>query len=346
MGEGFYPKAAALYKKLLKVRPDDEPTQLQLAEISAKQGLLLDAKTYFNAVATKRRGRGDRAGTAEIVIRLGTLDPADIDARMAAASTVAEMGDEGAAATRFREIHDDLNEKGRTDEALAALREAVRLNPYDRDGRGILARAAVAAGDLEAARGYLDRETAGSDPALLMALAEIELRLGHLDEARTLLPELLSADRSLRMRLVDLAWSLTATHQDAAFVCADAVVDDYIAARQFDEAAAVLQEFSTRDCTARSVAAEADRGLRGRRPRVHDVRGADPVDRRLPRERAGDGSAGGRRRSDRARTVGEGTHRPVPPCAGHASGGRSGFDRSPIGSAASRRSWPTTRSWT
>ena len=246
MEEGFYPKAAALYKKLLKVSPDDEATQLQLAEISAKQGLLLDAKGYFNAVVTKRRARGDRAGTAEIVIRLGSLDPSDIDARMAAAATVAEMGDGETAAQRYREIHDDLSEKGRSSEALAALREAVRLNPFDKEGRGILARAAVAAGDLEAARGYLDRETAGSDPALMMALAEVELRLGNVDEARTLLPELLASDRDLRMRLVDLAWSLSATHPDGAFVCADAVVDDYIAVRQFDEAAAVLQEFSTR----------------------------------------------------------------------------------------------------
>ena len=246
MEEGFYPKAAALYKKLLKVNPDDETTQLQLGELSAKQGLLLDAKSYFNAVAAKRRARGDRAGTAEIVIRLGTLDPADIELRMAAAATVAEMGDDEVAARQYREIHDDLADKGREDEALAALREAVRLNPFDKDGRGILARASVAAGDLETARGYLDRETAGSDPALLMALAEIELRSEHLDAARALLPELLAADESLRMRLVDLGWSLTATHPEAAFLCADAVVDHYIAAYGFDEAAAVLQEFSTR----------------------------------------------------------------------------------------------------
>ncbi len=246
MQDGFYSKAAALYKKLLKVRPDDENTQLQLAEISAKQGLLADAKSYFGAVVSKRRARGDRAGTADIVIRLGTLDPADIEARMAAAATVAEMGDEDGAAARYREIHDDLREKGRTEEALAALREAVRLNPYDNDGRGILARALVEAGDLEAARSYLDRETAGSDPALLMALAEIELRSGSLDAARALLPELLASDKVLRTPLIDLAWSLTGTHQESAFTCADAVVDDYIAQGQFDEAGAVLQEFVVR----------------------------------------------------------------------------------------------------
>ena len=34
--EGFYPKAAALYKKILKLQPEDETTQIQLADISAR----------------------------------------------------------------------------------------------------------------------------------------------------------------------------------------------------------------------------------------------------------------------------------------------------------------------
>jgi tetratricopeptide (TPR) repeat protein len=79
-----------------------------------------------------------------------------------------------------------------------------------------------------------------------MALAEIELRSGSLDAARALLPELLASDKVLRTPLIDLAWSLTGTHQESAFTCADAVVDDYIAQGQFDEAGAVLQEFVVR----------------------------------------------------------------------------------------------------
>ena len=58
--DGFYPKAAALYKKILKITPGDEQAQLYLGEISAKQGLIVDAKAYFNAVAARRRSRGDR----------------------------------------------------------------------------------------------------------------------------------------------------------------------------------------------------------------------------------------------------------------------------------------------
>ncbi len=244
--EGFYPKAAAIYKKILKSTPDDETAQMHLAELSARQGLLADAKSYLTAVGTRRRARGDQQGADEIIARLGSLDPADFDARVAGARVLAAAGDEAGAAVRFRGIHDDLMEKGREPEALQALTEAVRLNPGDHEGRATLARAALTVGDIAAARGYLDRETAGNDPALLVALADIELQSGQLDEARSILPQLLALDRELRHKVTDLAWQLAGSNPEAAFVCIDAVVNASLAASEYDDAAAILQEFVTR----------------------------------------------------------------------------------------------------
>jgi pilus assembly protein FimV len=60
--DGFYPKAAALYKKILKISPNHEQSQLQLADLSAKQGLLADAKSYYQIVAARRRAAGDVRG--------------------------------------------------------------------------------------------------------------------------------------------------------------------------------------------------------------------------------------------------------------------------------------------
>jgi tetratricopeptide (TPR) repeat protein len=244
--DGFYPKAAALYKKILKIVPEDEKSQLHLADISIRLGLMADAKSYLTAVATRRRARGDTHGANEMVVRLGTLDPADIEARLAGARVLAESGDAGGAAARFRDLYVDLLEKGRPADALKALREAVRGNPGDREGRALLAKAAVAEGDLEAARGYLDRQTAGQDPALLLALIDIDLRSGQLDEARQILPELFAIDRELRHSIVELAWALSESNPAAAFVCIDAAVDTSISASEFDDAASMLQEFVTR----------------------------------------------------------------------------------------------------
>lgn len=244
--DGFYPKAAALYKKVLKLVPDDDGAQLRLADISARLGLLKDAKTYYGAVATRRRARGDARGADEIVVRLGGVDPSDFDARAAAARVVAQSGDKEGASARYRDLYSDLLDKGREADALQALREAVRLNPGDIEGRAHLARAALAAGDVQAARGYLDRETAGDDPALLMALADVELRAGDLSAAREILLLLLSLEPSRRDEVVALGWTLCESSPEAAFVCADTAVDAAIAAADFGPAAGVLQAFVAR----------------------------------------------------------------------------------------------------
>ena len=241
--EGFYPKAAALYRKILKLVPQDETTQIQLADISARQGLLADAKSHLNAIAARRRAKGDRRGAAEIVVRLGTIDPADFDARLAAARTLEEMGEEEEAGKRFRALHDDLLEKGRTAEAIDALKEFVRINPLEREARAILAKAALDQGDLAGAREFLDEDSVGDDPALLLALAEIELRSAELARAKGLLARLLAVDPARRGQVADLGWSFVGSSPETTFTCLDAAVDAAMAASEFQEAATSLQDF-------------------------------------------------------------------------------------------------------
>lgn len=244
--EGFYPKAAALYKKILKLQPEDETTQIQLADISARQGLLADAKSHLNAIAARRRAKGDRRGAAEIVVRLGTIDPADFDARLAAARTLEEMGEEEEAGKRFKTLHDDLHEKGRTAEAIDALKEFVRINPLEREARSRLAKAALDQGDVAGAREFLDEDSAGDDPTLLLPLAEIELRSGELGRARGLLTRLLVADPSRRGVVAELGWSFVGSSPETTFTCVDAAVDGAIAGSEFQEAATTLQDFVAR----------------------------------------------------------------------------------------------------
>jgi tetratricopeptide (TPR) repeat protein len=244
--EGFYPKAAAIFKKVLKLKPQDEATQIQLADLSARQGLLADAKSHLNAVAARRRQKGDRRGAAEIIVRLGTIDPADFEARLQAARTLEEMGDEEQAGQRFKALHADLLEKGRLPDAIEALKEFVRINPLESDARATLAKAALDAGDFDGAREFLDEDSAGTDPALLVSLLEIELRSGQVGPARGVIMKLMSVDRSQRGPVLQLGWSLAETNPDVTFACLDAVADAAIAASDYQDAAAMLQDFTKR----------------------------------------------------------------------------------------------------
>lgn len=244
--DGFYPKAAALYKKILKIRPDDEAAQLQLADMSAKLGLLADAKAQLAAVADRRRQRGDRLGADEIVVRLGSLDTSDFEARLNAARLLAAGGSTALAAERYRAISADLLEKNREADAVAALREAVRLNPADVGGRAQLARAYVGMGDIDSAREFLDEQTAGQEPGLLIALADAELRKGRIQEADAFIARALALDPAMSEEVLRLGWSFCESSPDAAFLCIDRVSDASIGRSDFEAAASLLQEYVAR----------------------------------------------------------------------------------------------------
>ena len=304
--EGFYPKAAALYKKLLKIKPDDEHALMQAAEVATKQGLLADAKTHYRNVADRRRARGDRKGAAEISIRVGTLDPDDLDARLGAARAAAEIGDTLTALSEYKEVaarhekhgHGDearaawrmafdlnpqdeeirarlvpaylaaqdfdgaravatttaelkqlaaaLDTAGRTDDMLAVLAKIVEQEPGDLEVRGTLAHAYFAKGDLERARTYLSPETAGKNPALWLALAEMELSSDRIEPGRAAVVEALAIDPAQREAVVALGCRLAERAPEAGYPCIDAVADAALAAGDYAAAAAALHEFVTR----------------------------------------------------------------------------------------------------
>jgi len=213
--EGFYPKAAALYKKILKIKPDDEYALLQSGDLAAKQGTLADAKQFFTQVAEKRKARGDKKGAAEIAIRLGTLDPEDLEARFRAGQLAAEMGDAATAVREFRDIASRLEKREKYAEALIPLQAAFDLDPSDEDTRTRLFEAYLTGDDPVVARkvakgaGELKQiaaalEKAGKTDAVLDILSEVaaldpadvEVRAGlalayvtrgELDKARTFL---------------------------------------------------------------------------------------------------------------------------------------------------------------
>jgi len=195
---GFLPKASAIYKKILKLKPDHEHALMQAAEIAGSLGLLADARTYLNQIIERRQSRGDKRGAAQARIRLGSLDPADIDGRRVAAGARVEIGDVAGAISDLKGIVAELLEKGRPADALETLRQAAVLAPDDDEIRQRLLDAYVATGDLVHAR------ECASTAAQLKALAASFEAAGHEDAALEALgsaARLDPADGELRARL-------------------------------------------------------------------------------------------------------------------------------------------------
>jgi len=304
--EGFYPKAAALYKKILKLKPDDEYSLLQSGDLAAKQGTLADAKQFFLQVAERRKARGDRKGASEIAVRLGTLDPEDLDARLKAGQLAAEMGDVATALREYKEVAARLEKQDKHTEALAPLQlayeldrsdegirsrlfhaylsggnpdlarkvavgtdelreiasaleaagqgdavlevfaEIAAIDPNDVAIRGNLAVAYVSRGDLEKARQYLSAETAGTDPALWLTLADLELRADRMPEGKAAVVQAIALDRNQAQAAVVLGCRLAEANAEAGYQAIDAVADAALAEGDYVAAGVALHEFTTR----------------------------------------------------------------------------------------------------
>jgi tetratricopeptide (TPR) repeat protein len=197
--EGFFPKAVALYKKILKIKPDEERAMWHLGQMAARQGLLVEARSQFQSLARRRHARGDKRGEAEVCIRLGDLDGADLETRLSGARARVGLGQTVPAVEQLKQIVADLQGKGKADDALAVLCEAAPLAPDDADLRRSLMSAYAARGDFAAAR------QCAANAGELKEVAEELFLQGREDEALDVLAsaaELDPSDNAVRGRLI------------------------------------------------------------------------------------------------------------------------------------------------
>jgi tetratricopeptide (TPR) repeat protein len=301
--EGFFPRAAAVYKKILKLAPDNDHAALCSAEIAERQGLVADAKAALSHVAARRLRRGDKTGAAEIHLKLGLLDPADLRSGLSAALAAAELGNVQGAVGRLLDIASEYWRREQRDDAIQALGEAIGLDPQNSDIRGQMAARLLETGDLDRAVGFsstsaefkaiaaeyyalgkgdealqvlawaLEKEPSDvetrrqlvrshvgradlerarallagdvTDPELLLALAEVELRAGRRQEGREAAVRFVGAVPSQHDNLMRLGLRLCATDPEAGFECVDVAADAAVAEHEFSAAAAGLGEFVT-----------------------------------------------------------------------------------------------------
>jgi tetratricopeptide (TPR) repeat protein len=245
--EGFFPKSAALYKKALKLQPDDEHILLQLAEIGERQGKFVDAKHFLKQVAKQRQGRGELRGAAECILRLGSLPEADFASRIAAVQAAQQLGDGFRAVELLKDAAQLLEKQNKRNEALQLLAEAAEIDPFDAELRVRLAREFLAIEQPKRARAYLSFDTAGDDVELLLALATLEFADGREEDARVAMSRVLALAPDREPEIASIAESLLERSRvDSAFACIDAITDAALLQGDAPRAASALQAFIER----------------------------------------------------------------------------------------------------
>ena len=122
-------------------------------------------------------------------------------------------------------------------------RRAVLLDPADTDLRKALAQTLLERGDLQGAAEYLTAEIAGSDPALLMTLAEIQFRGGQTEEGMAVLRRLVNEDPARRDEIVALASKVAASSPEAGFLMVEIAAEVSVAGAEWESAAAAIEAY-------------------------------------------------------------------------------------------------------
>jgi pilus assembly protein FimV len=194
--DGFYLKAIACWKKVLKNDAALLDAHLNLGDLYAKQGLTAEAKTMLGEAFDEcvKRGRHREAG--EVLRRMADLDPSDMKVRIRLAELYAREGQNDQAAEEFLALADGLAKKGHRQEALQLLEKGLKIGKRSPRLLAEVARVHLVQKDFATALPYLEEARRGAprDHGIALRLAETYLGSGRLDDARSVLEERLAED--------------------------------------------------------------------------------------------------------------------------------------------------------
>jgi tetratricopeptide (TPR) repeat protein len=248
--DGFYLKAIAVWKKVLRNDPSMLDGSRELGDLYARQGLVAEAKQTLNVVVDEYIKRSKKREAGEVLRRLAEVDPSDMKVRIRLAEYYAWDGHQEKAAGEYVAIADELVKKGHLAEALQLIEKALRSGPRSPLLLAAAARVCLVQKNFARAIELLEeaRRAAPADREVSLRLAEACLGSKRPDDARRVLEGLIErdpSDQEARQQLGQV--SLAEGRFDEAFEHLQPAVDKLVERRQVDRGAALLMQVVQRN---------------------------------------------------------------------------------------------------
>src|SRR5437868_3498483 len=203
--QGFYLKAVALYKQVLKVVERVE-VNVRLAELYQQLGLMGDATKEWQTVAAYYEKTGDHKASLDTLKKLVDLDPDNVASRIRLGEQYARQDDLVEAVAELRRAAQYLQRNGRTDDYLRVAERISHLDQADTTLARELAEHFLSKGDSKRAlsklqlcfkanprelstlqmlaRAFQDLGQVTKTVSVLKELARVHSDAGRADEAR------------------------------------------------------------------------------------------------------------------------------------------------------------------
>ena len=153
--EGFFVKAIAIYKKILRIDTSQLEVSECLADLQHRQGLLNDARRQYQAVAENYLNRGDIESSIAVHRKLVDVDPEDPGHRLRLAELLKSEDRIPEAMGQYKGIADIFLSRDLVDDAVKVCLQALALAPKNTDFIAGVARGLSAAGHTAEAERFL-----------------------------------------------------------------------------------------------------------------------------------------------------------------------------------------------
>jgi len=127
--DGFFLKAVALYKQVLKLDPSLVEVNLKLAELHQQLHLLGEALGYYQATIGYFEQQGNWASAIEVLEKMSSLDLQNVTIRAKLAELYARQNKQTESLKMFEEAALEFREQGRLDEYARVVERILTLSP-------------------------------------------------------------------------------------------------------------------------------------------------------------------------------------------------------------------------
>lgn len=211
--QGFYLKAVAVYKQVLKLGDDQVEVNLQLAQLYRQLGLISDATQQYQLAANHYDKQGKVKESLEILRSMVELDPENVAGKVKLGELYAREQMPEEAAAELKRAAAQLERMGRNEDRLRVLERIIQIVPKDaaasrelaqqylsqREPKKALARLQVCftqnPREIETlqllARAFADLGQAGRTVSVYRELAQIQQEMGQTEAQRQTLGKIL-----------------------------------------------------------------------------------------------------------------------------------------------------------
>ncbi|HSB21080.1 MAG TPA: tetratricopeptide repeat protein, partial [Anaeromyxobacteraceae bacterium] len=149
--QGFFLKAIAVYKQMIKLAPDDPRVNERLASLYQQLGIMSDAMAQLQLVAAAAEKAGDQPKLLDVLQRMIEIEPDNVGSAVKLGEIHARNEQTAEALEQFRRAAEQLKRNNRAEEYLRVAERIVFLAPDDLPLTRELANIYLAKGDTKRA---------------------------------------------------------------------------------------------------------------------------------------------------------------------------------------------------